>query len=1014
MLRSIISFLLLLTVAAPLTAADWPMFRGNADRSGYTSETLPVELSLQWTHKPAHAPVPAWPRDDRMVFDRAHHVVVAGGTAYFGGSVDGKIHALDTATGRRKWAFFTDAPVRFAPVVWKDQVYAVSDDGHLYCLAAVDGTLIRKWRGGSDDDMVLGNGQLTSRRPARGGPVIRDGILYYAAGIWQSEKVYIHALSLETGKIVWTNDDSGAIYMPQPHGGANAKSGVSAQGYLVAGADQLFVPTGRAVPAAFNRADGAFQYYHLQKNGHTGGTTTSASGSFLYNGGIAFLAKDGKLSSKLGKGVVAAFAGGIVHAGGNTLRALKVTEKTERDRRGKPKKVLSHEELWTAKGLAGGLSLAVAGETIISAGGGDVSTVNINNREQRWTGKVDGRPFGLAVADGKLFVSTDRGTIHCFAAAKQEKPALVEFSPQGKPAQANDIYVAAAEEIIKKTGVTEGYCVDFGCGDGRLAEELARRTKLEIFAVDSDPKNVAAARKRLDAAGLYGSRVTVHLRDLSQTNYPKYLANLIVSGRAVTDEAAVSGSKERSRLQRPYGGVICVGKPGAMKPDTRGALANAGSWTHQYSNAANTCCSTDAIKGPLSVLWFRDVSLEMPQRHGRGHAPLFHGGRLFVEGVDALRAVDAYNGRTLWEFAIPGVLRAHNADHLMGTAGTGSNFCIAGDSLYVHQADHCFRLNVATGEVLGKFVAPKHADGTTGKWGYIACENGVLFGSLVNETHVVRHLYLAADMSKMFSESKLLFGMDAESGKLLWRYDAAESVRHNAIAIGDGRVFLIDRRIAKDDRLDRAAKRRGGKKPKFKPEPHLTGSLVILDARTGETKVKNDKDIFGTVLAFSDEHDMLLMTYQPTVFRLPSELGGRMAVFRASEGYRVWDKKMKYVTRPLVNGRTIYAQGGAWDLLTGDSRPFEFKRSYGCGQVAGGKNLLLFRSATLGYLDLSQAGKPGTGTSKTGATRNFGGIRPGCWINALPVGGLVLLPDASAGCRCSYQNRSWVAFQGSD
>jgi hypothetical protein len=89
--------------------------------------------------------------------------------------------------------------------------------------------------------------------------------------------------------------------------------------------------------------------------------------------------------------------------------------------------------------------------------------------------------------------------------------------------------------------------------------------------------------------------------------------------------------------------------------------------------------------------------------------------------------------------------------------------------------------------------------------------------------------------------------------------------------------------------------------------------------------------------------------------------------------------------------------------LTGKEQGFALKRSYGCGQLAGSKHMLLFRSATLGYLDLSR----GSGVE------NYGGIRPGCWINALPVGGLVLVPDASAGCACSYQNRSWMALSGS-
>ena len=91
-------------------------------------------------------------------------------------------------------------------------------------------------------------------------------------------------------------------------------------------------------------------------------------------------------------------------------------------------------------------------------------------------------------------------------------------------------------------------------------------------------------------------------------------------------------------------------------------------------------------------------------------------------------------------------------------------------------------------------------------------------------------------------------------------------------------------------------------------------------------------------------------------------------------------------------------------MLTGEERPFKLERSYGCGQLAGSKDMLLFRSATLGYLDL----RHGSGVE------NFGGIRPGCWINALPVGGLVLVPDASAGCACSYQNRSWMALAGEE
>src|SRR5687768_12598141 len=82
--------------------ADWPTYRGDAARTGYTSERLPAKMSLAWTWQPTHPPAPAWPRDDRMLFDRAADVAVAGGKVFFGSSVDGQIKAIDAATGQAR------------------------------------------------------------------------------------------------------------------------------------------------------------------------------------------------------------------------------------------------------------------------------------------------------------------------------------------------------------------------------------------------------------------------------------------------------------------------------------------------------------------------------------------------------------------------------------------------------------------------------------------------------------------------------------------------------------------------------------------------------------------------------------------------------------------------------------------------------------------------------------------------------------------------------------------------
>ena len=146
-----------------------------------------------------------------MTFDRAYHSVIANELLFFGSSVDCQVHALDAKTGKPRWSFFTDGPIRFAPAVWKDRVFVVSDDGYLYCLAAEDGKLLWKQRGGPRDSWILGNSRMTSRWPARGGPVIVGDVVYFAAGVWPSDGLYLHAVNAETGELLWLNDSSGSI-----------------------------------------------------------------------------------------------------------------------------------------------------------------------------------------------------------------------------------------------------------------------------------------------------------------------------------------------------------------------------------------------------------------------------------------------------------------------------------------------------------------------------------------------------------------------------------------------------------------------------------------------------------------------------------------------------------------------------------------------------------------------------------------------------------------------------------
>jgi outer membrane protein assembly factor BamB len=996
-------------------ASDWPMYRADAARSAYTAEELPGKLALAWTHRIAAAPMPAWPSESRMTFDRAYQPVIAGPMLYFGSSADGKIHALDAATGAIRWTFPTGGPVRFAPTVWQQRVFAAGDDGWLVCLDAADGRLQWRHRLAPKPDLLLGNDRMISRWPARGGPVVADEVLYVAAGIWPSEGIFLYAFEPSSGKVLWCNDSSGGIEMAQPHPGARARSGVSAQGYLVAHGSELLVPTGRAVPAVFDRASGAMKSFPLAANIHHGGADVTAFDGQWFNQGRLFSPEKGVAPQVIGA-QMALHPRWVLACRRDRLAAYDRKQlwvaTTSTDRAGKKvsTKALS-APAWTST-LPGTdiAAMIVAGQRAAVGGTDSVWLVDLASRQTVWTGQVEGSACGLAASGGRLYVSTDKGRLYCFQDAQHSGPAVEQGPALNAPADQRDEFAAAAAEVLKAGGVREGYCLDLGCGEGRLTLELAKRSKLQIVAVDRDAESLERLRRTLDAAGWLNTRVTVLQAEPDRIPCARWFADLVVSGRSVVEGAACVPQAAIERFQRPWGGMACVGKPGAMTVSTRAALEGAGQWTHQYADPANTLCSSDTrLKGPLAMLWFRDTDVAMPNRHGRSPAPLVAQGRMIVEGLKSLRAVSVYNGRTLWEAPLPGLLKPYDQDHLVGTAATGSNLCAGADRVFLAQGDRCTAYRLSDGSKLCDLAAPVPADIKKSRWGFLAVEGGTVFGSLVNDGHVVQYRFQKSDMSDLWTESRVLFAVDCETGKVKWTYTARDSVRHNAIAIGRGRVYLIDRPLALKDGIrfivPRATSGPSSKPPAGgdvpPPPKHAPGRLIALDAETGRVAWETSEDVFGTLLALSARHGVLLMAYQPGAFQLPSEEGGRMAGFQADDGKRLWDIKAKYTTRPILNDRSVYAQPGAWDLLTGRALAVQFKRSYGCGIPAASQGMLVFRSATIGYLDLASPER----------TENYGGIRPGCWVNMVPAGGVVLLADAATGCECSYLNKATLALQ---
>jgi len=981
-----------------------------------------------------------------MRFDHAYHVVIAEGRCYFGGSVDGKVYALDADTGDELWTFYTEGPVRFAPVVYKDRLFAVSDNGYLYCIAARDGKLLWRLRGGPTDDRVIGNGRIVSRWPARGGPALKDGVVYFACGIWPTEGVYVYAVDAKSGKSLWVNDSSGALEMGQPHQVCFSRSGVAAQGYMVATDESLLVATGRAVPACFDRATGELRHFHLQRYGSKspgklGDAEVVATESVFFNTGYVFDLETGKGYSRVmpwrhwgrtshGHRVRTAVEQFVVtpdvilHSSQTELFGGEISWKEGSVREFNLAEVLRLpcvDNHWSAKLDDEIISLIAAAEKIVVGSPQRVSILDAATRKVLSSHPVDGPPLGLAVADGALFVSTDTGSIYCFRGGQPITPRTVTPSLASSPYGNNKVCAEAAKEIIKKARITEGYCLDLGCGSGALAYELATRTDMRIIAVDTDADAVSAARANLDAAGLYGSRVTVVHADPADTRLPQYFANLVISGRSAMKDVTGFPEEEARRCQRPYGGTICVGTPSSMRTSVRGPLEGAGQWTHHFGSAARTLSSSDRlVQPPFGVVWYKDPTLLTADRHGHGPGPLWYDGILLQAGNDAIRATDAYNGRTMWEAEIPGLAEHYDVNTGTGASVTGGIYCVADGVVYVRHQSRCHLIDVATGEETGRFEAPELPDGDIRDWTYIACVDGILFGGVANQQHVITANHGAGNAGftipteHLLPDCLMLFAMDAETGELKWSYRANKSIRNNAIAIGGGTVYLIDRPAAEVDRLMRWEVRTAQRRGETAGLPrHPPGTLLAMEVQTGRVKWRNNSDIYGTCLALSEEHNVLVMGYQEYAWKVTSEVGGRLSAFGTSDGGKLWGQRIRYYNPPMLIDRELYAYPYKYDLLTGQPQKavhpvtgreelWEIKgKTFGCGPATGCSSALFNRSGTLAYADLE---------SYQGKLEHYGGIRPGCWVATLPVGGLVLMPDDTSLCNCSYLNRASIAL----
>jgi outer membrane protein assembly factor BamB len=1011
---------------------------------------------------PHAASQPAWPHGDGpFTDDFAHQTVAAGGHVYFGSSADHHVYCLSADTGEIRWSFLTGAPIRFAPQVYEGRLYVASDDGVLYCLNAANGKPIWKFVAGPEGakrSMLLGNGRMVSRWPLRTGLVVDNGVVYFTAGVWgmvdatQKQKKGIgdpkcfYALSARDGTVVWKRERRG---------------GSPLQGCMAASPDALLVPQCRTEPAFHERGTG--KPMPAERGG--GGAVWAVHKIVVLRDTWTMIARGRyfisnppnrydvytpsltcrRLPRKGEKSILPAvrLCGALrIVVGDGAFYVIRARKKRHRRPRrttvhgavgayawGSLEEAFAHQqrEYEKKKKMPGGYyffskkkpaprwsfqcpgplyTVILAGKTLYVGGDRKVVALDAAGGGVLWEGEIDGKALGLAVAEGRLLVSSDTGRIHCFAGqrvdARETGPPAARTAPFGD----NAACAAFADRVVKETGVTDGYCLDFGCGDGRLACELARRTKLRIYAVDSDAGKVAAARQALTAAGLYGARVTVHRVEPGTLPYPGYFADLIVSGNGFADLDEVK-ARAFYRCLRPHGGVAYLAGPGTtcnpfggIKPKDpadpqvairvgegvtriiRGPLPGAGDWFSQKGNGGNASNSGGRfLRPPFKVHWYggpgpqRSTGIAMQTeeypvaaggrvyyparrlrspRHGPGSAlaswkATLPNGKVPVKlrPAELTIAVDAYTGRTLWERDLPGKLYADGGScYVAVPPGTGA----------LH------RLDGRTGETVRVYEQAFWKDLM------LSC------GDVVITTR----------------DRKSVCALGKGDGKTRWRHPTKETLKkvlipyndrssQHPVALGRGRLYAL--------------------------EPD--GGLVALEAETGKVVWRTKEGLKGDEVSVHS-HDNVVLCGSGVKRRNSGLARMGLIAFAAEDGRLLWtNPRVTYDPRSLlVAGGLIFVDRTPIELRTGkQSRKFKRgpRKDHRCGGFTATSSVVFYSSGGIGTYD-----------TETGRAVTLPGPRRCCgWThNTLPSSGLAVYAFMGTDCGCARAYWNWVALSG--
>jgi outer membrane protein assembly factor BamB len=574
-----------------------------------------------------------------------------------------------------------------------------------------------------------------------------------------------------------------------------------------------------------------------------------------------------------------------------------------------------------------------------------------------------------------------------------------------------------ATEILNTAGVKGGLIVHLGCGDGKLTAALRASDSFIVQGLDTDEKNVAAARQHIQSLGLYG-KVSVEKWSGNRLPYADNLINLIVAG----DECRVPND-EIMRVLAPNG-VALVGGNKTVKP--RAKVMD--EWTHYLHGPGNNAVSRDTVVGPPQQLrWVAEPRWARSHDHlSTTSAVVSAGGRVFYIIDEAptasvalapkwvLVARDAFNGVLLWKLPIP-EWQYHLRGFRSGPAELARRLVAVGERVYVtlgYGAPVC-ALNAATGRTLRTFSQTANAT-------EFICYDGVLFvvtAEGVPKADAEGRIAGAAAEKWNFwaiynvpSPKKKLLAIRAESGETLWSKSGADvaELMPTALAAAGKRVFfenlkeVICADAASGREVWRAARALSPLRPTWSgPTLVVSGDVVISADRAakGEGELRwsvnsaGGQSPAGEMIAFNANTGQRFWS-------APAREGYNSPVDVLVAGGLVWSGDLVKATEPgITQGR---------DPATGEVRKTR-PRDQEFYAIGMGHHRCYRNKATDRYLITGRAGAEFVEVDTGKAVANHW-VRGACQYGVMPANGLLYAPPHACACFISSKLDSFNAL----